>query len=73
MKSELSYITDMGHELHLSEGSRQYIQEPADLKERLLKRGLTEDRKFLWSHLMLHSGDIRQPWYDKLLQIREDS
>ncbi|GGH38865.1 hypothetical protein [Paenibacillus segetis] len=73
MKSELSYITDMGHELHLSEESNQYIQEPADIKEGLLKRGLTEDRKVLWSHLMLHSGDIRQPWYDKLLQIREDS
>lgn len=73
MKSELSYITDMGHDLHLSEGSSQYIQGPTALKEGLSKWRLTEERKVFWSHLMLHSGDIRQPWYDKLLQFREDS
>lgn len=75
MKSEISYITDAGHDhdLLLRE-SNQYIQKVSDPiipNQVISKQRLTEGRKILWSHLMIDSGDIRQPWYDKLLQFRK--
>ncbi|MDQ0091249.1 hypothetical protein J2T12_004686 [Paenibacillus anaericanus] len=78
MKSEISYVTDAGHDL-LHRESNQYIQKVSDpripnqgiSKQGTSKQRLIEERKILWSHLMMDSGDIRQPWYDKLLRFRE--
>ncbi|MEK4512720.1 hypothetical protein EJP82_18275 [Paenibacillus anaericanus] len=78
MKSEISYVTDAGHEL-LHRESNQYIQKVSDSripnqgisKQGTSKQRLIEERKILWRHLMMDSGDIRQPWYDKLLRFRE--
>jgi hypothetical protein len=70
LKADLSYLTDCG--CYTTEQISTETRRVDLAKGKKSKKGLAAEHQLLWGHLMIRSGDINQPWHDKLLHIRQN-
>ncbi|NWL89150.1 MULTISPECIES: hypothetical protein [unclassified Paenibacillus] len=66
MKSRLSHIRDAGQSLTYSQDYKRESQSPEDSNQYIHN----QERLLLWDRLVLRSGTIRQPWHEKLCELR---
>lgn len=62
MKRSVSYITDDGFG-HLQRENKEGMT---------IAEASTSDIPAMWHQVVIASGTIRQPWHDKLMQIRKE-
>lgn len=66
MKSRLSHIIDASQSLAYSQEHKRESRSPEDSNDYIHDK----ERLLLWDRLVLRSGTIRQPWHEKLCELR---